>query len=82
MTTKSAGTISPLIPVILAALAMIGPFSIDTYLPAFPAIATDLGATQLENVDPQITGFRFAVANRHAFVYDKTARTWNCFRIF
>ena len=48
MTTKSAGTISPLIPVILAALAMIGPFSIDTYLPAFPAIATELGATQLE----------------------------------
>jgi hypothetical protein len=41
-----------------------------------------LGATQLENVDPQITGFRFAVANGHAFVYDKTARTWNCFRVF
>ncbi len=31
--------------VILAALAMIGPFSIDTYLPSFPFIGTDLQAT-------------------------------------
>jgi DHA1 family bicyclomycin/chloramphenicol resistance-like MFS transporter len=45
---KPANSISPLIPAILAALAMIGPFSIDTYLPAFPAIAADLGATQLQ----------------------------------
>lgn len=45
---KPAATISPLIPAILAALAMIGPFSIDTYLPAFPAMAADLGATQLQ----------------------------------
>lgn len=27
---------------------MVGPFSIDTYLPAFPAIAQSLGATQVE----------------------------------
>ena len=33
---------------ILAALATVGPFSIDTYLPAFHAIAEDLGATQVE----------------------------------
>ena len=45
---KTSGSISPIIPAILAALAMIGPFSIDTYLPAFPAIAADLGATQLQ----------------------------------
>ena len=33
---------------LLAALSMIGPFSIDTYLPSFPEIATDLGASPLE----------------------------------
>jgi len=32
----------------LAALAMIGPFAIDTYLPAFPAIEAGLGATAIE----------------------------------
>jgi MFS transporter, DHA1 family, multidrug resistance protein len=31
--------------VLLGALAALGPFSIDTYLPAFPAIATDLGVS-------------------------------------
>jgi len=35
----------PVLAVILAALAMIGPFTIDTYLPAFPFIAADLQAT-------------------------------------
>jgi hypothetical protein len=34
-----------LLPFILACLAMIGPFSIDTYLPAFPAMVASLGAT-------------------------------------
>ena len=33
---------------LLAALSAIGPFAIDTYLPAFPAIAAELGATKLE----------------------------------
>lgn len=33
---------------LLAALAAIGPFSIDTYLPAFPAIGTALAATPVE----------------------------------
>lgn len=37
-----------LLPVLLAALAAIGPFSIDTYLPAFGSIARELGATQLQ----------------------------------
>lgn len=32
----------------LAALSAIGPFAIDTYLPAFPAIAADLGASPLQ----------------------------------
>ncbi len=31
----------------LAALAMFGPFSIDTIFPAFPAIARELGATPI-----------------------------------
>lgn len=34
--------------VLLAAMAAIGPFSIDTYLPAFPAIRAGLGASQIE----------------------------------
>jgi DHA1 family bicyclomycin/chloramphenicol resistance-like MFS transporter len=33
---------------LLAALAMIGPFSIDTYLPSFPDLAASLAATPLE----------------------------------
>ncbi|HEX5806304.1 MAG TPA: multidrug effflux MFS transporter [Macromonas sp.] len=33
---------------LLAGLAMLGPFSIDTYLPSFPDIATALNATQLQ----------------------------------
>jgi DHA1 family bicyclomycin/chloramphenicol resistance-like MFS transporter len=37
-----------LIAVILAALAALAPFSIDTYLPAFPAIGGDIHATPLE----------------------------------
>ncbi|HEY9191350.1 MAG TPA: multidrug effflux MFS transporter [Methyloversatilis sp.] len=32
----------------LAGLSAIGPFAIDTYLPAFPAIAADLGASKVE----------------------------------
>ncbi len=34
--------------VLLASLSSLGPFSIDTYLPAFAAIQTDLGATPLQ----------------------------------
>lgn len=34
-----------LLAALLAGLAMIGPFTIDTYLPSFPAIARDLAAT-------------------------------------
>lgn len=37
-----------LIAVILASLAALAPFAIDTYLPAFPAIEGDLGATTLQ----------------------------------
>ncbi|RTL55745.1 MAG: Bcr/CflA family efflux MFS transporter [Rhodocyclaceae bacterium] len=37
-----------LLPFLLAALAAIGPLSVDTYLPAFPAIAEALHATPLQ----------------------------------
>lgn len=33
---------------LLAALSATGPFAIDTYLPAFPAMAADLGATDVQ----------------------------------
>ncbi|PKO35524.1 MAG: Bcr/CflA family drug resistance efflux transporter [Betaproteobacteria bacterium HGW-Betaproteobacteria-7] len=36
------------IALLLAALAAVGPFSIDAYLPSFPDIAASLGASQLE----------------------------------
>lgn len=35
----------PVLAAMLAGLAMIGPFSIDTYLPSFPAMGRDLAAT-------------------------------------
>lgn len=37
---------APGLTVLLAALAAIGPFTIDAYLPAFPEIAADLGVDQ------------------------------------
>ena len=40
----SAALLAP----VLAGLAMAGPFSIDTYLPSFPAIARDFALTPLE----------------------------------
>jgi len=42
---RSVASVSAGLAALLAALAMIGPFSIDTYLPAFPAIGTALGAS-------------------------------------
>lgn len=37
-----------LLMVVLAGLTMVGPFSIDTYLPSFPAIAADLHASPVQ----------------------------------
>ena len=37
-----------LLALVLAGLAMVGPFSIDSYLPSFPAIARDFALTPLE----------------------------------
>ena len=46
---------------LLAALSAIGPFAIDAYLPAFPAIRAELGATQLE-VQQTLTVYMAALA--------------------
>jgi DHA1 family bicyclomycin/chloramphenicol resistance-like MFS transporter len=37
-----------LLALLLAALGMLGPFAVDTYIPAFPSIAADLGASTLQ----------------------------------
>jgi DHA1 family bicyclomycin/chloramphenicol resistance-like MFS transporter len=36
-----------LLPFLIAGLATIGPFSIDTYLPSFPAMAVEMGTTEV-----------------------------------
>jgi DHA1 family bicyclomycin/chloramphenicol resistance-like MFS transporter len=45
----------------LAGLSMLGPFSIDAYLPAFPAIQADLRATPIE-VQQTLTAYMLAFA--------------------
>jgi DHA1 family bicyclomycin/chloramphenicol resistance-like MFS transporter len=47
--------------IILAALAMLGPFSIDTYLPAFPEIEQSLNASALQ-VQQTMTAYMLAFA--------------------
>lgn len=37
-----------LLALLLAALGMLGPFALDTYIPAFPTIASDLNASTLQ----------------------------------
>jgi DHA1 family bicyclomycin/chloramphenicol resistance-like MFS transporter len=46
---------------LLAGLAMLGPFSVDTYLPGFPNIQATLDATPLE-VQQTLTAYMFAFA--------------------
>jgi len=53
----SAGGLATL----LAALSMLGPFSVDAYLPAFPHIQTSLGASELE-VQQTLTAYMLAFA--------------------
>ena len=48
--------------VLLAVLGMLGPFSIDTYIPAFSGIAAALGATPVEmqqTLSAYLFGFAF-----------------------
>lgn len=46
---------------LLAALAALGPFSIDTYLPSFPEMATSLGASPVE-IQQTLTAYLGAFA--------------------
>ncbi len=53
------GTVA--LAVLLAGLSMLGPFSIDAYLPAFPNIQADLRATPIE-VQQTLTAYMLAFA--------------------
>lgn len=67
---------SPRLAMLLAALAAIGPFAIDTYLPAFHAMAQALSATQLQ-VQQTLTAYMamFAVmALWHGALADRFGR--------
>jgi DHA1 family bicyclomycin/chloramphenicol resistance-like MFS transporter len=57
ITLLSAGGLATL----LAALSMLGPFSIDAYLPAFPRIQATLGASPIE-VQQTLTAYMLAFA--------------------
>ncbi len=46
---------------LLAALAMLGPFSVDTYLPAFPAIQSSLNTSAIE-VQQTLTAYMLSFA--------------------
>jgi MFS transporter, DHA1 family, multidrug resistance protein len=52
--------------VLLAALGMLGPFSIDTYLPAFTGIAQSIGATPVE-MQQTLSGYLFGFAVMNLF---------------
>ncbi|MFJ7567023.1 multidrug effflux MFS transporter [Herminiimonas sp. NPDC097707] len=52
---------SSALAIMLAALSMLGPFSIDTYLPAFPNIQASLGASALE-VQQTLTAYLLSFA--------------------
>lgn len=51
----------PSLTLLLAALSAIGPFAIDTYLPAFPAIGRALGASEIE-VQQSLTAYMLPFA--------------------
>jgi len=62
--------------ILLAALATVGPFSIDTYLPAFTGIAADLAASPVQ-MQQTLSGylFGFAVMNLfHGAISDSVGR--------
>ena len=62
--------------VLLAVLGMLGPFSIDTYIPAFSGIAGSLGATPLEmqqTLSAYLFGFAF-MSLFHGAISDSVGR--------
>ncbi|HWH84315.1 MAG TPA: Bcr/CflA family efflux MFS transporter, partial [Burkholderiaceae bacterium] len=52
--------------ILLACLGMLGPFSIDTYLPAFTGIANAIGATPVE-MQQTLSAYLFAFAIMNLF---------------
>ncbi len=54
------------LPVLLALLGMLGPFSIDTYLPAFAGIAHSIGATPIE-MQQTLSAYLFGYAFMNLF---------------
>jgi DHA1 family bicyclomycin/chloramphenicol resistance-like MFS transporter len=52
---------SNMLALMLAGLAMLGPFSVDTYLPAFPAIEASLNASTIQ-VQQTLTAYMFSFA--------------------
>ena len=52
--------------VLLACLGMLGPFSIDTYLPAFAGIAQSLGATPVQ-MQQTLSAYLFGFALMNLF---------------
>jgi len=52
---------APLLAITLAGLVMLGPFSVDTYLPSFPAIQREFAVTPLE-VQQTLTAYLVAFA--------------------
>ena len=52
--------------ILLACLGMLGPFSIDTYLPAFTGIATAIGATPVE-MQQTLSAYLFGFAIMNLF---------------
>lgn len=62
--------------VLLAVLGMLGPFSIDTYIPAFSGIANSLGATPVEmqqTLSAYLFGFAF-MSLFHGAISDSVGR--------
>ena len=55
-TTPSSGKLA----LLLAALAMLGPFSVDAYLPAFPSIEHSLSASALQ-VQQTLTAYMLSL---------------------
>jgi len=55
-----------LLSVLLALLGMLGPFSIDTYIPAFTGIAQTIGATPIE-MQQTLSGYLFGFAVMNLF---------------
>ncbi|MEP6822829.1 MAG: Bcr/CflA family drug resistance efflux transporter, partial [Chthoniobacterales bacterium] len=55
-TSHSPLTVRRSLPWLIAALSMVGPFAIDTYLPSFREMEASLGASSIE-IQQSLTAF-------------------------